>query len=263
MEIRAGTSGYSYKEWKGGFYPEKLAAKDMLAYYAERLPCVEINNTFYRMPKKSVLEGWAEQVPEHFRFVVKASRRITHFKRLKETDEELGFLLGNLAVLGERLGAVLFQLPPNLKCDLERLDAFLARLPEGGRYAFEFRHASWLDEPAVAERLAARNAARVLVDGAEAPEATAEAPEATAGTLEATADWGYLRLRREDYAAADLAAWLQRMRATGWRQAFAFFKHEDASAGPRLARQLLDLAARERPAAAARPARRRTKRDAG
>jgi len=253
MEIRAGTSGYSYKEWKGAFYPEKLPAAQMLAFYAERLPCVEINNTFYRMPKRSVLEAWAAQVPESFRFVVKASRRITHFKRLKEVDEELGFLLGNLEVLGPRLGAVLFQLPPNLPCDLERLDRFLALLPETGRYGFELRHPSWHEEPGVAERLAARNAAVVLADSEEAP----------LGAIERTASWGYLRLRRANYAPADLAAWAKRVSATAWDDAFVFFKHEDEAAGPRMAEAFLDLVGRsaERRAAARRPAARRREAD--
>jgi len=255
MEIRAGTSGYSYKEWKGSFYPEKLPAKDMLAHYAGRLPTVEINNTFYRMPKRSVLESWASQVPESFRFVVKASRRITHFKRLKEADEEVGFLLGNLAALGERLGAVLFQLPPNLPCDLERLDRFLDLLPAGGRHAFEFRHPSWHEEPGVAERLAARDAAWVGVDGEDAP----------LETLPAVGSWGYLRLRRPDYAAADLAGWAKRVAASGWDEAYVFFKHEDEAAGPRMAEAFLEIAARggDRRAATRRPGRARRERDAG
>ena len=129
MHLYTGTSGYSYKEWKGIFYPEELKNTGMLGYYSERLRSVEINNTYYRMPKKSVVEGWATQVPEDFRFVFKASQRITHRKRLKECDEELGFMLGQFAVMGERLGAILFQLPPNLKKDAERLRAFLALCP--------------------------------------------------------------------------------------------------------------------------------------
>ena len=234
MTVLAGTSGYSYKEWKGVFYPEKLPAKEMLGFYAGRLPTVEINNTFYRLPNKEVLSSWAEQVPESFRFVVKASRRITHFKRLKGTEDETGYLLATLGVLGERLGAVLFQLPPNLPCDLDRLDAFLALLPEGGRHAFEFRHPSWAEAPAVAERLRERNAAWVLSDTEEAP----------VGSLLATATWGYLRLRRPDYAVADLAAWAKRIGSAGWEDAFVFFKHEDEGAGPRMAEQFLELSAR-------------------
>ena len=146
MIIYAGTSGYSYKEWKGPFYPEKFPAADMLAYYAERLPAVEINNTFYRLPKESVLDGWAAQVPEQFRFSIKASRRITHFKRLKETDDETAYLLRALGTLGPLLGVILFQLPPNLKKDLPRLETFLDLLPPRAPTAFEFRHPSWFDE---------------------------------------------------------------------------------------------------------------------
>ena len=233
--LRAGTSGYSYKEWKGPFYPEKMKAADMLAFYAEQLPAVEINNTFYRMPKKNVLESWAEQVPGDFRFAIKASRRITHFKRLKETEEETGFLLGNLEVLGDRLGVVLFQLPPNLKCDLERLEKFLELLPQSLPAAFEFRHDSWHDD-AVQECLRARNFAIVAVDaeGAERPE------------LISTASWGYLRLRRPDYDRAALADWALEIARCSWQEAFVFFKHEDEGAGPLMARAFLEAAAETR-----------------
>jgi uncharacterized protein YecE (DUF72 family) len=231
MQLLTGTSGFSYKEWKGPFYPEKLATRDMLRFYAERLPAVEINNTFYRMPKASVLESWAAQVPDGFRFVVKASRRITHFKRLKEAGEETEYLFRTLEALGPHLGAVLFQLPPNLPCDALRLESFLALLPDGIRCAFEFRHASWQD-PAVDVLLRARGCARVQVDAQDA-----EPPE-----LEATADWGYLRLRRAVYGPEALASWAARIAARPWREAFVFFKHEDAGAGPRLASELLALA---------------------
>jgi uncharacterized protein YecE (DUF72 family) len=132
MEILAGTSGFSYKEWKGRFYPDSLPNAEMLSYYSRRLPSVEINNTFYRLPRESVVEGWAEQVPAGFRFVIKASRRITHFKRLKEAEDETGYLLRTVGLLGDRLGAVLFQLPPNLKQDLERLETFLSGLADPG-----------------------------------------------------------------------------------------------------------------------------------
>jgi uncharacterized protein YecE (DUF72 family) len=236
VRILAGTSGYSYPAWKGPFYPEGLPAQQMLRSYAERLPAVEINNTFYRLPRASVLEAWAAQVPEGFRFVLKASRRITHFKRLKDTDDETGYLLRTAGVLGPRLGAILFQLPPNLAADAERLDRFLALLPEGTRAAFEFRHPSWLEDP-VTERLRARGCALVAAD------VEGEAPP----RLLATAPWGYLRLRRPGYAAADLAGWLERIRETGWGEVYVFFKHEDEAAGPRLALELLALAGRRTP----------------
>ena len=225
--LYSGTSGYSYKEWKGPFYPEDLPAGQMLAFYAERLPAVEINNTFYRMPKRSVLESWAEQVPEGFRFSIKASRRITHFKRLKDTGEETGFLLGNLEVLGDRLGVVLFQLPPNLKKDLERLDGFLELLPEGLPAAFEFRHASWAEDDATRERLAARGFALCLADTDEEP-----AEEPLSGGR-----FGYLRLRRAAYDDATLRGFAERVNASGWERAFVFFKHEDEGAGPALAQR--------------------------
>ena len=234
MELRTGTSGYSYDEWNGPFYPEKLKAAERLRFYAERLPAVEINNTFYRLPKESVLENWCEQVPETFRFVIKASRRITHFKRLKKTEDETGYLLKTLRTLGPRLGCVLFQLPPNLKQDLPRLEAFLGLLPEGTRAAFEFRHESWFDETTY-QRLRDRGLALVVAE-AEADDEPTE--------IVSTADWGYLRLRRSDYAHADLAAWAERVRATGWDEAFVFFKHEDAGAGPRLAAEFLEVADR-------------------
>jgi len=227
MEILAGTSGFSYKEWKGAFYPDDLSSSDMLAYYASRLPAVEINNTFYRLPSESVLEGWGGQVPEEFRFVIKASRRITHFKRLKDADDETGYLMRTVGVLGDRLGAVLFQLPPNMKQDLERLDAFLSRLGDATRATFEFRHASWFDE-ATYECLRSHGTALCVADTDE-----------LAGEIVSTAPWGYLRLRRAEYADAELAGWAARVRDAGWRRAYVFFKHEDDAAGPEMAERFL------------------------
>jgi uncharacterized protein YecE (DUF72 family) len=230
MKIQAGTSGYSYKAWCGPFYPEKIAAAEMLAFYGEHLPSVEINNTFYRLPTASVLESWAAQVPETFRFSIKASRRITHIKRLKNAADETGYFLRTVASLGDKLGALLFQLPPNLQCDLDRLDAFLELLPDGTRAAFEFRHPSWRDG-AVRERLTARGFALVTVD---------DEGEETTG-IEPTAGWGYLRLRRPGYDATELRRWLDRIQAQSWEEAFAFFKHEDAGAGPRMAAEFLAM----------------------
>jgi uncharacterized protein YecE (DUF72 family) len=230
MRVLAGTSGFSYKEWKGSFYPEDLPAARMLAYYSERLPAVEINNTFYRMPRPALLEGWAAEVPPEFRFVLKASQRITHFKRLKEAGDEVAYFFGVAATLGERLGPALFQLPPNLKKDLPRLEAFLATIPAGRRAAFEFRHASWFEED-VFDALRARGAALCVAEDEE-----------LATPLVATADWGYLRLRRQDYGEADVAAWAERVRAQKWAEAYVFFKHEDAGSGPKLAAQLLSRA---------------------
>jgi uncharacterized protein YecE (DUF72 family) len=231
VKLRAGTSGFSYKEWKGPFYPEDLANAEMLRFYAGRLPSVEINNTFYRMPKASVLEGWAAQVGDDFRFAIKASRRITHIKRLKEPVEETEYLLAAVAALGARLGVVLFQLPPNLKKDLARLEAFLALL--GGRVpaAFEFRHESWEDDE-VAALLSTRGAALVA----------AETEEREDTPLRATARFAYLRLRKPAYTEAELRGWLSRLADLRVDEAFVFFKHEDAGAGPKLAAELLSLA---------------------
>jgi uncharacterized protein YecE (DUF72 family) len=252
MRLAAGTSGFSYAQWRGPFYPEDLDAADMLRFYAGRLPAVEINNTFYRMPSRSVLERWAGEVPEGFRFAVKAPRRITHVARLKEAAADpTRFLLDLLGALGPRLGAVLFQCPPNLKLDLARLDAFLALLPDGLPAAFEMRHPSWACGDAF-ERLRRRGFAWVTTDDDEG------APPAS---LVATARFGYLRLRRSAYTDAELDAWADRIRAAGWEQALVFFKHEDAGIGPALALQLAErfrapLRAAVRPARPGPPARR-------
>jgi len=231
VKLYVGTSGFSYKEWKGPFYPEDLGNKDMLGYYAERLPSVEINNTFYRMPKAEVLEKWAEQVPRDFRFAIKASRRITHIKRLKDPVDETNYLIETLGALGDRLGVVLFQLPPNLKQDLERLERFLALLDGRVPAAFEFRHESWQTDDVV-ERLADAGAALCV----------SETDEGEDGAPRVTAPFGYLRLRRSAYTPEQLAAWAGRLEGLDWREAFVFFKHEDAGAGPRMASEFISLA---------------------
>jgi uncharacterized protein YecE (DUF72 family) len=231
MNLYIGTSGYSYKEWKGSFYPEKIPAKEMLRYYAERLSTVEINATFYRMPQPSMLENWKEQVPGTFRFSLKASQRITHFKRLKETDQETKYFLETAAVLGEQLGVVLVQLPPNMKKDLPRLETFLAQLPQTLRIAFEFRNPEWFDDDVV-ELLRSQNRALVVSDTDDLP----------ATHIDKTSDWGYLRLRRVNYSEEVLAEWLERIRAQDWKDTFVFFKHEDEGTGPKLAAQFLKLA---------------------
>ena len=247
MQLLAGTSGYAYKEWKGPFYPEDLPAAKMLQFYAERLPAVEINNTFYRLPKTSVLERWAEQVPEGFRFSIKASRKITHFKRLKGAEEETGYLLDTVRALGERLGVVLFQLPPNLKLDLARFDGFLNLVDSETPAAFEFRHPSWYCDE-VLERLRDRGFALVLVD-----DESRDTPDVIS-----TADWGYVRLRRPSYEREDLARWARLFGAQPWDHGFVFFKHEDAGAGPALASEFLQVGERlaQRKGPAARPSER-------
>ncbi len=231
MQFQVGTSGFSYKEWKGSFYPKDLKDKEMLAYYAERFSTVEINNTFYRMPKASVLEDWREQVPENFRFVIKTSRRITHMKRLNEVDDDADYLFSTLDSLEEQLGPVLVQLPGNFKPDLDRLKAFLDLVPPHVRVAFEFRHADWhVDE--VFECLKSKSASLVIADVDDAP-----APKLTQ-----TADWVYLRLRREKYTKSALKKWIEQLSDSGLNQAYVFFKHEDAGTGPKLAQQFLDIA---------------------
>jgi uncharacterized protein YecE (DUF72 family) len=230
MELYVGTSGYAYKPWKGSFYPEDLPDKQMLHYYGERFRSVEINNTFYRMPKASVLEAWAAEVPPQFKFVIKAPQKITHIQRLKDTDGSVAYLLEVVNALKDRLGPLLFQLPPHLKKDAARLRDFLALLPPTRRAAFEFRHASWFDDEVFA-LLRERHAALCIAeaeDGVEVP-------------FVSTADWGYLRLRRPDYGDAELKAWVDRVREPGWRDAFIFFKHEDEGKGPQMAKRFLEL----------------------
>jgi len=230
VRVWTGTSGYSYPEWKGNFYPEKMAAKDMLRFYAERFPTVEINNTFYRMPKDALLQGWAEQVPEDFAFVIKASKRITHDMRLKECGELLGYLYRVTSTLGSRLGPLLFQLPPNFKKDVPRLKAFFDAMPDRRRVAVEFRHASWFDDE-VFDALRAQGAALCVADTGEEP----------AAPLVATADWGYLRLRRENFSDDDLRDWARRIREQPWTSAFVFLKHEEEGKGPKLAARLMEF----------------------
>jgi len=230
VKLWVGTSGYSYKAWLGSFYPERLPAKEMLRFYASRLPAVEINNTFYRLPKESVLQNWAEQVSPEFRFVLKAPQKITHVKRLKEADEEVKYLFGAENSLGRNKGAVLFQLPPSLRKNLLTLQSFLSILPTDRPIAFEFRHPSWFDEEVFA-CLRERNCALCL----------AEMEDSENYDLVPTATWGYLRLRRSDYTPTDLRNWKQRILSQPWDHAYVFFKHEDEGIGPKLAAQFLEL----------------------
>jgi len=212
-----GASGYSFKEWKGNFYPEDIKPDAMLAYYAERLPTVEINNTFYRMPKKTVIENWAKAAPEGFRFAIKASRRITHMARLKadEAADSVAYLYNNLAALDTKRGPVLFQLPPFLKKDLPRLSEFLRLLPEGHHAAFEFRNDTWFSDD-VYDALEKAGAALCL----------SEREDRAPPPLVETAPWGYVRLRLENYSDNSLQDWARRLAATKWREVYAYFMHE-------------------------------------
>jgi uncharacterized protein YecE (DUF72 family) len=226
MRIRIGTSGYSYKEWKGSFYPEDLPAAKMLGYYSERFDTVEINNTFYRMPDASMVAKWAAQVPDSFTFVLKAPQRITHQKRLAGAEDDVAHLFDVASALGEKLGPVLFQLPPFARKDAAKLQAFVEWLPPNRRVAFEFRHDSWCDDEVYAI-LRSRDIPICLSDTDE----TAD-PEAL---VIPTATWGYMRLRRTEYSDDDLKAWAARVKRQKWDEAYVFFKHEDEGKGPAFA----------------------------
>jgi uncharacterized protein YecE (DUF72 family) len=193
MRFFVGTSGYSYKEWKGSFYPEKLPQKEMLSYYAQRFSAVEVNNTFYRMPQPGVIESWAKQVPPAFRFVLKAPQTITHFGRLKGVEEQTDQFVGTASVLKKQLGPLLFQLPPNFKKDLPRLECFLKQIKDGTAIAFEFRHESWFEEDVFA-CLRAKACALCMADSEDTP----------AARLLTTAPSILLRLRRERYSKKQL-----------------------------------------------------------
>jgi uncharacterized protein YecE (DUF72 family) len=214
--LLAGASGYSFKEWCGTFYPDKMKPDAMLGWYSERLPAVEINNTFYRMPASAMLEHWGHTTPANFRFAIKASRRITHIARLKDTARDsVDYLYRQLAALGDKRGPVLFQLPPNLKKDLPRLHAFLQMLPARHCAAFEFRNDTWFDDEVYA-----------ALRGAGAALAVSEREDGSPPPIEQTTDWGYVRLRLEEYSDDALRDWAQRLAATGWREIYAFFMHE-------------------------------------
>jgi uncharacterized protein YecE (DUF72 family) len=227
----AGASGYSFKEWKGSFYPADLKPDGMLKYYAERLPTVEINNTFYQLPKAAVLENWAACTPDSFRFSIKASRRITHLSRLSADTaaDPLAYLYKTLAVLGHKRGPVLFQLPPFLKKDLPRLEAFLALLPDGHRAAFEFRNDTWSSDDVYA-----------MLKSAQAALCVSEREDNAPPPLVETAPWGYVRLRLEQYTEADLKRWADRLLATPWQSVHVYFMHEPTA--PAYARTLMAAA---------------------
>ena len=226
--IYVGTSGYNYPEWKGSFYPETLPAAKMLPYYAERFSTVEINYTFYRMPTAKLVTGWAAQVPDNFKFTLKAPKRITHDRRLKDVADPVRGFCDAAAELGPKLGALLFQLPPNFKKDLGVFDAFLATLPPRVCGAFEFRNESWLDDEVYA-RLRDRNLALCIADS-----------EKRSTPVIATADYAYLRLRDEGYTDHHIAEWAQTVKelATRCRDVYVYFKHEDEGKGPEFGRLL-------------------------
>ena len=227
--IWIGTSGYNYPEWKGSFYPSDLAAAKMLPYYAARFPTVEINYSFYRLPSEKMVTAWAAATPPAFRLTLKAPKRITHDRRLRDCADLVKAFCDVAGTLGDKLGVLLFQLAPNFRKDLDVFDAFLADLPPGARAAFEFRHPSWLDDD-VYERLRRRNLALCVAD-----------TEKLSTPVVPTADYGYFRLRDEGYTPDAIARWAAVMRehAAGWTDTYVYFKHEEAGKGPEFAAALM------------------------
>lgn len=228
QRLLAGASGYSFKEWKGSFYPDKMKPEEMLAFYSQRLPTVEINNTFYRMPTAKLLDGWAAEVPDRFTFALKAPQRITHIAKLKDAGDSTRTFVETAGILGPRLGPLLFQLPPFTRKDVPRLTAFLEQVPKDLRVAFEFRHPSWFDDEVWAA-LRAHRASLCVAEG-----------ESLESPLVATAEWGYVRLRRDAYPDEVLASWAEKIRSQPWKEAFVYLKH-DAGAAPTFAAKLAAL----------------------
>jgi uncharacterized protein YecE (DUF72 family) len=231
MRFLVGTSGYSYKEWKGGFYPEKLPGKQMLGYYAQHFSTVEINSTFRRFPSASTVEAWAEQVPETFRFVLKARQTITHFRRLVNAEEQIDDFINLASLLNQRQGPLLFQLPPNFKKEMGRLEAFLKYVNRRAAIVLQLQHESWYDEE-VYDCLRAYSAALCSTDD--------EGP--ACDQVVATTGWGFVRLREDRYTDARLKKWIETLKSQDWNEAYVFFKHEDVGAGPKLASRFLKLA---------------------
>ena len=230
MRVHVGTSGYNYPEWRGNFYPEDLPAKKMFSYYADRFRTVEINYTFYRMPTTKIAGAWRDQAPDGFTYTLKAPRRITHDKRLKDCQEDVGFFAESARVLGPHLGTLLFQLPPNFRCDLPRLEMFFASAPADVRLAFEFRHESWHDER-VKAALSAHGAALCIADFGD-----------RTSPIWTTARHGYLRLRDAGYTPDDIDRWAGEVASHGadWDDVFVYFKHEDEGKGPEFARLFIE-----------------------
>ena len=246
MRLIVGTSGYSYKEWKGTFYPDDLPAAKMLPFYAEHFESVEINNTFYRMPESKTLLKWKSEAPDRFTFVLKAPQRITHQKKLHDAADDVRYFFEVAASLDEKLGPVLFQLPPYFRKDATRLREFIAVVPREARIGFEFRHQSWMDEE-IFDILRGRDAALCASDTDEVSD-----PDAL---VVPTATWGYQRLRRTDYDDAQLRAWRERIAKQNWSDAYVFFKHEDEGKGPAFAKRFLAMSVIPRREGAESPAR--------
>lgn len=229
-----GTSGFAYREWKPKFYPQEVTSKNFLAYYASNFSSVEIDGTFYRMPKENVIEAWKRNTPEGFRFALKASQQITHWQRLTTPSEALNYWLKTIGGMGERLGIALYQLPPSFRANFGRLAAFLDALPNDMPSAMEFRHESWFVDECY-HLLEQHNVALCIHDSNEGPT-----------PIRLTAPMTYVRLRRDEYTDALRAEWTARIR--GWVndgvEVFAYIKHEDNPDAPLIARQFaaeLDL----------------------
>ena len=226
MRLIVGTSGYSYKEWKGTFYPASLPASEMLPFYASHFRAVEINNTFYRMPTETLVANWAAEVPDGFTFVLKAPQWITH-RQVLAADAVHRFV-DVAKTLGPKLGPLMFRMPPQR--DLPKLRELLALVPREQRVTIEFRDASWNNDE-VHAALRERDAALCIADTDDVDD-----PDQL---LVSTASWGYLRLRRTDYSGDDLDAWRRRIDAQPWSEAYVFFKHEDEGKGPAFAKRFL------------------------
>ena len=232
MKLWIGTSGFQYSEWKGNFYPEDLPTAKMLPFYAERFLTTEINYTFHRIPSAKTIDNWKKLTPANFRFALKAPQKITHWSKLRDCADTLEFFCKVVSGLGDRLGPILFQLPPNFKKDSAVLSSFLRELPSMCA-AFEFRHESWFDGE-IFELLKTRSIALCIADTE-----TLETPKI------ATADYGYLRLRREDYTKIDIERWTKFLceQEGKWRDVFVYFKHEESGVGPKLASQMIEMLA--------------------
>jgi uncharacterized protein YecE (DUF72 family) len=230
MKFWIGTSGFQYAEWKGNFYPEDLPAAKMLGFYAERFSTTEINYSFHRIPAPKTIDNWKAQTPKEFRFALKAPQRITHWSKLRDCTDTLEYFLKVAGGLGEQLGPVLFQLPPTFKKDTDVLSSFLREFPDV-RAAFEFRHESWFDDE-IFNLLKSRNIALCVAD-----------TDTITTPKNITADYGYLRLRREDYQKTDVERWALfiREQQPDWKDAFVYFKHEESGIGPKRAQQMIEF----------------------
>ena len=226
--VAVGTSGFAYDAWRGTFYPDRLPAKRFLEFYAQKFSTTEINATFYRFPRSNVVEGWARQVPSGFTFTLKMSQRVTHVRRLKDVDREMGWFCDGAYALGDKLGAVLVQLPPNFRKDAGLLDAFLARHAPRLPLVFEFRHDSWFDD-VIYDLLRQHRTALAVVEMEEGD--NVPRPRLVTGPFV------YMRLRKGEYTEAELEDWAAWMRAQA-EPVLCYLKHDEL--GPVLAGRLLD-----------------------